>query len=278
MSRRLLFVLLVIVDLVVITYGVFIFRPKVPVLCFHQIVEKPGKRQYWALNYQQFQWVMDYLKQENYRFLVPGEKYSPWENSVMLTFDDGTLDHLHYVMPRLKSDRIKATFYWVTDMLDTLSKGDKQKLKGFSEFHHFGSHSKGWEPLVKNGKENYPPQELLAQIVDSKKVLEKFLEKSVNSFAYPQGEWSDTLHNVVRKHYSHVFSVDYGFYGSDQNIPHGRLLIANNSDWKQELLIYLKRSKPMESDWFSGLIFFVIGFNFLTILRLMKLKEKSIEI
>lgn len=95
---------------------------KMKIIMYHYVRPKSvdnGNLRY--LTYDQFQSQLDFFEKE-YGFLSIQEFKHNFENNtlskkVLLTFDDGLIDHYDYVFPVLKERNIKGVFYVPTSIL-----------------------------------------------------------------------------------------------------------------------------------------------------------------
>jgi peptidoglycan/xylan/chitin deacetylase (PgdA/CDA1 family) len=127
--------------------------------------------------------------------LKEGKKIPP--KTVTLTFDDGYKDNYTYAFHILKKYNLPATMFIIVNEVDR-QKGDRLSWKQIKVMRDsgiiaFGSHCLGPEPLV-NIKSK---KELKREIFDSKKILEKKLNREVKSFSYPEGRFNAKIKQLV---------------------------------------------------------------------------------
>lgn len=118
------------------------------------------------------------------------------QKPVLITFDDGYRDFYTDVFPILKKYNIKATAYIVSGFLDKLNYIFTEQLKeiarsglveiGAHTVHHYSL--KGLDALTTK-----------YEIEESKTALEKLIENSVVSFAYPDGSFDIQAMKLVRE-------------------------------------------------------------------------------
>lgn len=114
---------------------------------------------------------------------------------VSLTFDDGRLSAFTHGRYYLDRAGLKGTFYITIQNLG--QKGfmtESQVLEIASRGHEIGSHTKTHPYLSR-----LTPIEIANEIYGSKQSLYALGVKSVNTFAYPYGDYSDATDELVRK-------------------------------------------------------------------------------
>jgi peptidoglycan/xylan/chitin deacetylase (PgdA/CDA1 family) len=114
---------------------------------------------------------------------------------VALTFDDSWLSQYTNVLPVLESNGIKGTFYITTEPVisywsDFMTPANVKDLS--DKGHEVGGHTVTHAHLT-----NISSTNLLNELTQSKSYLETLTGKTVYSFAYPYGEWNNTVKNQV---------------------------------------------------------------------------------
>ncbi|WP_085829550.1 polysaccharide deacetylase family protein [Clostridium massiliodielmoense] len=214
MKKKLLFVVLFVITLLLIRFGVktVVLRNSVnennmsieknesiPVLMYHSIMYEKGNPV--RLPKEKFEEQMKYLKDNNYNTLTLDELYDFLENnkpipkkSIVLTFDDGYKDNYKTALPILKKYNFKATFFIISDCIGTgeyltLDQLKEMKKDGFDIESHTTNHNK----LT---KESYESQ--YKMFLDSKEKLEKLLDKKIKYIAYPYGKYNEDSIKAVK--------------------------------------------------------------------------------
>ena len=163
---------------------------------------------------------MQYLYENKYK-IVSCEKLvetilsgQPIESkTVAITFDDGFKNNLTNALPILEKYKFKATIFLATDLVGRntkqLSWDDISYLSKTSVFS-FGAHSITHKKLFGLDK-----GELEKEIVIPKTILEQFLKKPINLFAYPFGCYGSFDKNSVdmlkSKGYKAAFTTIIGY-------------------------------------------------------------------
>ena len=221
---------------------------RVTFLGYHQIITKgnPGEMKIMATKFRsQMQSLKDaeipVISLSDYLEWRAGSKEIP-ETSVIITIDDGYDDLVDVALPILKEFGYPFTFYLYTNFLGgsgrTLSEKEVRVLiEGGGEL---GSHSISHDFLVrakrKFGDKNDYEDWLFKEIKGSKESLEKKFGVTVNSFAYPYGEYNESLaKRIAEAGYSSAVTVNGAKSGYETplyELP--RYIIHGNNDinWK----------------------------------------------
>ena len=200
----------------------------VPVLLYHKI-DKPAADARVRGGYTpraRFEKQMAYLKRRGFVFYTASgliehfrERGAFPANAVALTFDDGWKDNYTNAFPTLRRLGIPATIFLVPSCIGAVS--DKAQAEGESGRAHlsreeilemsahgieFGSHSMNHRLL-----HELAPEEVRFEVEESKRCIERILQKPCKVFAYPAGFYSDTARRVIRDA-GHIaaFSTIYG--------------------------------------------------------------------
>jgi len=182
----------------------------IPVLMYHSIEYEKGNTA--RLPKEKFKEQMKYLKENNYTTLSLEEAYDFFisnkpvpEKAVVLTFDDGYVDNYVEAFPILKELEFKATFFVITDLVDKIP--SYMNLVQLKELQASGmdieSHTVNHEHL---NQLSYEKQ--VKTLKESKEFLEKSLNKKIQYFAYPYGEFTEeTLVAVKETGYKMAFTT-----------------------------------------------------------------------
>lgn len=178
-----------------------------------------------------FEKHLKYLIQ-NYNFVIPGDSLDIKQNNVCLTFDDAYYDFYHYVFPLLKQYNLKALLAVPTGLISySTNASTKQRLslrhediykdKNYQKFGTFCT----WDELKemsdsglviiashshKHKDLSHANIDLYQEIVISKKILEKNLDKTINSFILPFGRYNKESLSLLKQHYHYIFKVGQG--------------------------------------------------------------------
>ena len=192
-------------------------RPRV--LMYHMVRDHIDGAKFNKLRVKpaEFEKQIAWMKAEGFHFVTMQELQQNWgrhpEKTVAITFDDGYLDNLENAYPILEKYQAKATIYVVVDRHDrdwsTYKKAhhnsgelarepklnDEQvKLLADSGMVEIGSHT-----LTHANMPKLSDEECLAELTQSKQVLESLIQQEVTSFAYPFGIYSTRDVALARK-------------------------------------------------------------------------------
>lgn len=202
----------------------------VPILMYHKVNPYSASSLYrlWP---EDFEWQMQYLKDNGYHTVSINDVMDQFEKHkklpdkpVVITLDDGYRDNYLYAFPILQKYGFTATFYITTDYVaengsegtfltwDEIKELDKAGMTiGCHTLNHCWLTRASWE-------------EAWRQVGDSKTILEDFLGKKVDTFAYPYGAYNKWVTEVVH---------DWGFRSAVTVNP--RPVSAANAEHPLEL-------------------------------------------
>ena len=214
-----------------------------------------------------------YLKKK-YIVILPGDKISPFKLNICLTFDDAYFDFYHYVFPLLKKYNLKAVLAVPikyisesTDIEDTLrldlpydeitdEKNVKEKVPfctweeikemSNSGLVHIANHSYSHINLLKK------EVNLHLEIIESKKILERKLNREISTFIYPFGKFNKEIHKLTKDNYKYIMRI-----GSAINLcwhNFNKITYRISSD---NLLQVNSKLKPL--NFFSYIIFYLLN-------------------
>jgi len=194
-------------DTIPISDGV-LRRIHVPILMYHYVSPLPPDADVYRVDLtvepDVFQTHIDYLLEEGYQTitlyqlhmaLTQGEALP--EKPIVLTFDDGHIDHYQYVFPMLKDTGLSGTYFVITDKPDS---GDplymswdqisKMAAAGMDMQAHTKSH-----PDLRERDRDF----LIYEILGSMESLEAHTGNDVHMLAYPAGRYDDNTLQITRE-------------------------------------------------------------------------------
>lgn len=224
---KVLLIVLLIIILIASISIFFIYRePKVPVLCYHNVVSKEEQdnnpdSKLWNISVDNFEEEMKYLYDNNYKTLTMEEFYK-WKKgeidvpfkSVLITFDDGFLSNYYYAFPILKKYNINASVFvigkcivnsdedtdeWNGNVITYMSRDILEKCEEEYPNVKFYSHTYF---LHNKGDINKPYNDIYND-------FEEFDEniKKTDILAYPYGDNNDNIKKVLKnKKYRMAFT------------------------------------------------------------------------
>lgn len=166
----------------------------------HQVCDDPHETlSGWCISESQFSLLLNIIEQKALKTItfedIPNE--IDLKKCVILTFDDCPTSLFDFAIPELIRRKMKAVFLIPSSQVGGYNKWDVEE-QGFEKIElmnasqlvylskqgmEIGSHGKN------HARVNSIPRAVYFQnILESKKVLEKILEKQIHSFAYPYGE------------------------------------------------------------------------------------------
>jgi peptidoglycan/xylan/chitin deacetylase (PgdA/CDA1 family) len=191
-------------------------RLGVAVLSFHRVVDVPleGHDVAWP----SFVAFFDELAARSTRFRTDLAPVDVLSSAVVATFDDGTADHLR-VAEELGRRGIAAVFFVSAGRVgtaDMLRAEDLRRLVAMG--HVIGSHGIDHVPL-----DRLPPDAVARELNESKQRLEDIVGRSVPSYAFAGGIFSDhALGLLPSTGYAAARTMRWGFYrhaGSRWTVP-----------------------------------------------------------
>lgn len=170
-----------------------------------------------------FRKQMEFLKQSDFQIISTHEILKNNDSStqkIILTFDDGFENFYTEAFPILYELKIPATLFIVPNYVNKNNNWptqpswvNSQKLMTWNQIKEvancgieIGSHTLN-HPFLSSLNQ----KELLEEITISKKKLEEYLGQSVESFAYPYGDYNDNAKLIVAKEYSTAYTTNMGY-------------------------------------------------------------------
>jgi len=186
----------------------YFFVPTATILIYHRVADVKNDPHLLSVSPDNFYKQLKYL-QQNFQViklseLVENLRTKQLKNkSVAITFDDGYADNLYNALPILEKLKIPATIFAVAGRINSQTsfywdentpKQDAGRALTSKELINLAS-----SPLVEIGSHtitHFRLSQLLfkqqkREIAESKKIIEKYIKKPVNSFSYPFGEKKD---------------------------------------------------------------------------------------
>ncbi|WP_425060766.1 Poly-beta-1,6-N-acetyl-D-glucosamine N-deacetylase [Sporomusa carbonis] len=191
----------------------------IPVLNYHKIDSF-----YHSLSIppEEFEEQMAYLHENGFHTITPDDlmsylnhgKQLP-EKPILITFDDGYQDNYTNAYPIMKKYGFTATIFLVTSLVGhdgrfmTWDQVRQMKKDGFI----FGSHTVSHAPLTKLTRE-----QVMDELVNSRKEIEHQLGTRPRYFAYPTGAYNRQIEEMVKQAgYKAAFTIRYGQAGTESN-------------------------------------------------------------
>lgn len=208
--------------------------PPVPILMYHQVSpEPPASFSDWVVPPDVFGRQMRWLAVSGYTPITLDALCSNRVDGaalprrpVVITFDDGFRDCLHYAADVLQKFRFTATFFLVAGLVGQPSRwllrecGLELPLAGWDQIRDlarcgfaFGAHSLTHPRLATLSEEA-----IRRELQQSRRIVEEALDRQVVHLAYPFGSVDDRVRRLaVETGYSTACTVEVGLSMADEN-------------------------------------------------------------
>jgi peptidoglycan/xylan/chitin deacetylase (PgdA/CDA1 family) len=205
--------------------------PKVPILTYHSIDDSDSVI---SISPEKFRSQMYHLREKNFNVISLKditaclvEKVPFPSRSVVITFDDGFKNFYDIAYPVLKNLGFTATVFLVPGYCDKNNKWHNQPkgipvldLLDWEQVREmadngidFGAHTMNHVDLL-----NLTLEQAREEIVNSKRFIEKYLDKSVQFFAYPYGQLNNEIKAIVHDIFSGACSVELDLVDGNSDI------------------------------------------------------------
>lgn len=213
-------------------FSFFLPRKSCSILMYHSISDH---RALYAVQPKNFAWQMAYLKGGNFNVislarlvdLLAVQKEIP-DKTVILTFDDGYEDNYLNVFPLLKKYNFPATIFLSAGLIGGQRESKSQDIilnilnwPQIEEMHQSGlidfqPHTVSHPKLAKISREI-----AVQEIVESKKLIEKRLNKQCRIFSYPYGNYNQSIIEILKGNgFTAAVTVKPGFIqAEDRETP-----------------------------------------------------------
>ncbi|MDP9333499.1 MAG: polysaccharide deacetylase family protein [Actinomycetota bacterium] len=176
------------------------------VLTFHRVLDAPERAH--DISWAEFSWLLDGLEPSSIAADLTPNVLA--QAPVVLTFDDGTADHVA-VADALAERGVAAIFFVSTALLGApgfISRADVSAIRRMG--HIIGSHAAHHTLLSR-----LEPDELSRELSESRRALEELLAEPVTLFAPPGGVVSRAVLRAVPRHgYEACRLMRWGLYSS----------------------------------------------------------------
>ncbi|MBD3300432.1 MAG: polysaccharide deacetylase family protein [Candidatus Moranbacteria bacterium] len=194
-----------------------------PILMFHYIKDVPSdspdqlgyKLSFSPDKLEQF---LVFFKENNIETLtfwdlkdiIENKKPFP-KKAIILTFDDGYIDHYQNAFRILKKHNMKGVFFIVSNMADNdPNYATWEQIKEMSENgQEIASHTVSHLDLA-----TLSDEKIKYELETSKKTIEDKIDKPVISLCYPAGKYNDRVIKVAKENYLFARTTEPGKYFS----------------------------------------------------------------
>ena len=190
-------------------------------LVLHKIVEKE-KKSFEDIDIFLFEMILKIISGKT---LISNQLNQSNKKKYLLTFDDGNISDIKFVLPLLKKYNCKAVFFIVPSFVGN---------KGFMNWSHIielkkngmeiGSHSQTHQFLttISKNKQEY-------ELKKSKDILESKLNSEIISFSFPYGSYDKDLVSLTLDiGYKYIYNSDHGLYNGGDLIPRNSINSSTN--------------------------------------------------
>jgi len=203
----------------------------------HQLADSENGTKVMVLNYHkvdnvhnslsvppaEFDAQMAFLRDNGYHTVTPDELYDSLsgnaelpENPVLITFDDGYLDNYKNAFPILQKYGFKATVFVISDFLGKYpdyfnwDQAREMNAAGIDIQSHTVNH---------RSMTDLTDDELVAELVESKRKIEAELGHEIGFMAYPTGTYNLHIAQLVKNAgYKGAFTIKYGNVDKGSNV------------------------------------------------------------
>ncbi|MGG1399232.1 polysaccharide deacetylase family protein [Bacillus salipaludis] len=189
-------------------------QKKVPILVYHSIAEFTGHGQKELyVTPENFEKQITYLRDHGFTLLTfeQWEKIDLVKKPIFLTFDDGYKNNLNVfkVFQKLQTNQFKprGTFFVITDFIGRANRLTESDLKSLSKsgLISIQSHTATHPDLTKT-------ENLVPELRDSKRALEKIIDKEVIAISYPYGNFNPRVVTGTKQYYHFGLTTTPGPY------------------------------------------------------------------
>ena len=268
--------LILCVNILFLASFLYVLIPRVPVLCFHRILETPGAAAF-DISRTQFMTLLNYLQERGYPQNSESGPAGLFQSDLILSFDDGSPEHLSFVMPELEKRGWSGLFFWVSNRLSSLRPEEKNRLRNSKEKHVFGSHTRSHRSLKSLAGQAGGAKIMETEVQGSKQDLEDLWLTRVENFAFPGGEFEATSLALTARCYKRSFSTEYEYYYPwFEGVLHGRMLIFPHTTIK-DVQAYIDAATPWKSIAFLIQLFLTLFINLLFKVKNSEVRRQKSE-
>lgn len=194
---------------------------QVPVLCYHQFTFESKGKSRMVVTEADFETQMKYLYDNGYN-VIPLEDLAPFlagqkelpDKSIVITIDDGYKSYMDVALPILKKYNFHSTMFVYPEFIGAgpaLKWRDVKRLSN-DPLVSIQSHSRTHDSLSRRPAGESDPDyitRLKTEVEDAEKILSKRTGNAINHFAYPYGNSSMELVNLLEENdYSIAVTVN----------------------------------------------------------------------
>ncbi len=227
-------------------------EPAPLILVYHdirEVSEKTGSSEFTAP--EVFEQQMAYLAKNGFKVVSLRDYKDTTQDSwrtIVLTFDDTWKSQFERALPVLQKYDFGATFFINSDWVGRspfMTWGNIRSIAADS-LMEIGGHTKTHPHLL-----GMSTEALEKEIIEDKHTIEKEIRKTISSFAYPYGEYNDSIISVVRRAgYDKARAVNITEVADNFLLP-ATIVQANFQDFTKEVT---KMNYDDERKYWKGVI------------------------
>lgn len=217
------------------------YHTRFGILMYHHINYKHSKL---AVRPEIFEEQIKFLLGRGYRFIKLSDAFktfassatssSPYDKTLVLTFDDGYRDFYLNAYPILKKYNVPASFYVINQDIERPGNVTMEMIKSLHQegLVEIGAHTVNHLPLGK-----LKPETTFYQMAKSKELLERELNAKIETIIYPFGSFNASVKRQAQQiGFVGGASVYFGQRPSGRDLFAWRRVMITNSDLGQILL------------------------------------------
>ncbi len=180
-------------------------------LCYHQF--DYSLTNLYSVLPEVFEWQVNTIRQNGIPIITLDQMIDTFYNkdnigtNVLITIDDGWKNELN-IIPIAQKYKVPVTIFLVPQFIDNktnyFTSDDIEFLKKIPEVS-FGCHSYSHPVLVHKNAFF-----LNKEVAESRYILEKMLNRKIDTFAYPYGAFDDDAKKLAGEHYKLAFGINSG--------------------------------------------------------------------
>ncbi len=210
------------------------YQVKFAIMMYHHIDDKDRRLSVSVAN---FDAQIKYLLDNGYKFIKLGEAFktfassttsTPYDKTLVLTFDDGYRDFYTNAYPILKKYNVPASLYVINQ---DIGKRGNVTWKMIKQLHAEGLVEIGAHTMNHLHLDKLKPEQAYFQMAKSKELLEVSLQDKVDTIVYPFGGFNDSVKQQAKQiGFIGAASVYFGQSPSGQDLYSWRRVMVNNTD------------------------------------------------
>ncbi len=178
----------------------------IPIFNIHEIGQNNNP---WTISCEQFEVFLKWIRKRKLQVISMSEVAEYYQkkefpqNKIAITFDDGRIGVWLYALKLLRQYNMPVTIYIVYDWIFHNIRNKEEMYSEFAGLEEIkmisneknitlGYHTKTHSNLKKM---NY--NEIIYETIDTKRQLEKKLEKRIEHFSYPYGGYTDQVKKIL---------------------------------------------------------------------------------